>query len=253
MSLTSAAREIGQRLRHTRLFHLAPRGLDCFTDIAVALPKLRIETIFDVGANVGQSTKTYVDLFPASRVFCFEPVGQTFHRLQDNTKHNPQVRCFQLAFYSSRGHGAMWVQDCSELNRLVNETETPSEGQQHALEKAEMRTLDEFCATEKIQHISYLKIDTEGSDLEVLKGGESMLSGQQISLVEVEASMNPQNKQHVPFCELKEYLERHRYYIFGIYQPVHEWPTGAPILRRTNPVFISEASIPSTIGGLSQF
>jgi hypothetical protein len=31
------------------------------------------QTIFDVGANKGQTALTYARLFPAARLYCFEP------------------------------------------------------------------------------------------------------------------------------------------------------------------------------------
>ena len=66
-----------------------------------------------------------------------------------------------------------------------------------------------------------------------------MLRRGAIDLIEVEAGMNPDNELHVPFEQLKAFIEQHRYLLFGIYEQRHDWPTGRPILRRCNAVFIS--------------
>ena len=120
--------------------------------------------------------------------------------------------------------------------------ETPGD-RSVATESVDVVTLDEFCQTKGIDQINYLKIDTEGGDLEVLKGALNMLTGQKVDLLELEAGMNPGNKKHVRFETLKEFLESHGYFLFGIYEQVDEWPTKEPQLRRTNPVFISSRLI----------
>jgi hypothetical protein len=93
-----------------------------------------------------------------------------------------------------------------------------------------------------------MKIDTEGADLDVLKGAERMLNEQRIDIVKVEAGMNPTNHLHVPFEVLKNYLESKHYFLFGIYEQKHEWPTKHPHLRRTNPIFISQQVIENNRG-----
>ena len=110
-------------------------------------------------------------------------------------------------------------------------------------ESVDIVTLDEFCHSKRIDQVNYLKIDTEGGDLEVLKGAVNMLTEQRIDLVEVETGMNPRNSRHVPFEAIKKFLESHGYFIFGIYEQVSEFPTGEPHLRRTNPLFISHRTI----------
>ena len=39
--------------------------------------------IFDVGANVGDVTKEYSAMFPNSKIYCFEPVPNTFKELKN--------------------------------------------------------------------------------------------------------------------------------------------------------------------------
>ena len=106
----------------------------------------------------------------------------------------------------------------------------------------DVTTLAAVCETEKIDWISYLKIDTEGGDLEVLKGAEDLLAQQRVDLVEVEAGMGPDNELHVPFGVLQGYLEQRDYVLFGIYEQAYK-RAGAPNLRRTNPVFMSSRMV----------
>lgn len=84
-----------------------------------------------------------------------------------------------------------------------------------------------------------MKVDTEGHDLEVLQGGEKLLTEQKIDVIQVEAGMNPSNRHHVPFEALKSYLESKSYLLFGIYEQTGEFMSGHPVMRRANCVFIS--------------
>lgn len=241
MGYKGALKKLAERLTGTHILRSLPRGVDVFNDIATALPTYRIDIVFDVGANLGQSAKTYLSRLPSAHIFCFEPISVTFDQLVQTFKDNNQVHCFQCALGSSQGMGQMLSQGTSSMNHLLDVSEI--ENIEEAVENVEIQKLDQFCDSYRINHINYLKIDTEGNDLEVLKGAAKMLAEQRIDLVEVEAGINPDNKYHVPLSVLKDYLELHSYYLFGFYEQMNEWPTQEPHLRRTNPVFISRHMI----------
>jgi len=230
------------------IFRSLPHGIDVFQDIEKYLPEQRIETIFDVGANVGQSALTYIKKFPTARILSFEPVPESFAQLQRSVARHPLVRCFPLGLAAEAGSGRMLVSGTSSENRLVSEAKPAFDEQDRVSTSVELQTLDGFCDTEAIRTIHYLKIDTEGGDLDVLRGAEGLLIRQDVDLVEVEAGMNPRNTHHVPFEALKEHLEKRRYYLFGIYQQRREIFTDEPHLRRTNPVFVSQRVIDSNRG-----
>src|SRR5262249_54865627 len=129
----------------------------------------------------------------------------------------------------------------SEMVRIIDRPEAG--GTSGRTEEVEMDTIDRICQQSAVERVSYLKIDTEGGDLDVLKGAEQMLSSQRVHLVEVEAGMNCRNRRHVPFEALKDHLERRNYFVFGIYEQMCEWPTMEAHLRRVNAVFVSEHMI----------
>lgn len=243
MRLKGSIKRLAEQLTGTRIIRNFHRGVDVFNDIEVSLPDYRIDTIFDVGANIGQSANRYVALFPSTPVYCFEPVAETFRQLLSNTKHSAQIRCYKLALSSSNGRGTILSRGTHWGNRLLDESENLLKNSEMPTEQVDVITLEEFCKSEIIEQISYLKIDTEGEELEVLKGAENMLKERRIDLVEVEAGMNPNNKIHAPFGALKDYLEQYDYFLFGIYDQVNEWPAKEPHLRRSNSVFISHSMI----------
>ena len=137
----------------------------------------------------------------------------------------------------------MALQGSSDMFFLLGQSKESPINKDVPTESVDIVTLDEFCRTKRIDHINYLKIDTEGGDLEVLKGAVGMLTEQRIDLVQVEAGMNPTNSRHVSLESLKAFMESHMYFLFGVYEQENEWLTREPHLRRTNPVFISQQMI----------
>ena len=208
-------------------------GVDVLTDVKRLLPSFSAEIIFDVGANVGQSAEVFQYHFPQATIWCFEPFPDTFKTLKENCSKWQKVVCEKVAL----GATAKQVYVCEGRSSAENTVTVTPEGD--ATQQVAMTTVDEFCRRHDIETINFLKVDTEGHDLEVLKGASSMLQQQKIDFVELEAGMNPENDYHVPFAELTLFLESLGYRLFGIYDQMHEWKEPKPVLRRSNPVFIS--------------
>lgn len=231
-------RRIKHRLEHAlgvKLLRGLPLGNSVFVDVRKVLPDYRGEVLFDVGANVGQTANEFAFWWPDARILSFEPVAQSFAALCENTAHLSNVKCFQLALGAEPGTTQMLLAGQAVSFRIVQEGQSEN-GQ---TERVSLDTVDAVASRLSVDSISYLKIDTEGHDLHVLRGAASLLERGAIELVEVEAGMNPENELHVPLEHLKSFLEGFGYLLFGIYEQRHDWPTGRPILRRCNAVFIS--------------
>jgi FkbM family methyltransferase len=219
-----------------------PFGIDPLYDIQKTLKGYYLRLIVDVGANIGQSTNAFIDRFPQSQIHCIEPVSGTFDELKRNTASFENVHCHNLGFGARNFQTSLEIDinASSRMHSLINPNKTDDQsGYQN--ETICIRTLSAFCSEYGIGHINYLKIDTEGYDLEVLKGGRELLDLGAIDFIEVEAGMNPGNTYHVSMMEIKDFLEKAGYFIFGIYEQVHEWPTERHFMRRSNVLFISEA------------
>ncbi|SFR99036.1 FkbM family methyltransferase [Sphingomonas jatrophae] len=197
-------------------------------DVLVDLSRLvKPAMIFDVGANIGQSSQKFARRFPSAAIHCFEPSAASAQRIRERKLRGVEVHA--LALGSEAGTATLTLGADPATFRIADGGD----------EAVAVDTIDAFCATRSIQRIDFVKIDTEGHDLEVLKGAAGMLAAHRIAAVQVEAGMNPENKLHVPFEALKAYLEGHGYRLFGFYDQASEWPTRQPHLRRANPLFVS--------------
>jgi len=68
----------------------------------------------------------------------------------------------------------------------------------HHLIKLPMTTLDEMVAKRKLKNIDFIKIDTQGSELDVLKGGKDTVSKAEFILLETQ---NLEYNKNAPFTE----------------------------------------------------
>jgi len=239
-----AVRRAFERLTNTHIYRTLPRGIDRFADIANSLPNLQIEIVFDVGANIGQSARSFLANFHDARIYCFEPVDATYRQLERRLRGHRAVETFKLALGAERGLGTMVLEGIPEMFYLRRGV---GEAMLSPVEQVSVETIGDFCDSRGIERINYLKIDTEGADLDVLVGAETMLLRQQVDVIEAECGMSGRNTRHVGLDRLTSYLEERNYLLFGIYEQVNEWPTRAPNLRRANPVYISQTTIAANI------
>jgi len=193
-----------------------PLGLDHVHDVARFLGSAtNLKVVFDVGANEGQTAAHYVRAFPSAQIYSFEPVAATYKSLVQRVSKCQRVRTFQLAFADSNRTARIQLVPVSGLNSLRNEL---SNGCSSSCgELVTLRTLDSFCAEENINHIDLLKTDTEGFDLEVLKGAEAMLRARQIQFILAEVTFQLGNTYHTSFFRLAEYLHRLEYHFVDLY------------------------------------
>ncbi len=216
-------------------------GIEVMDDIQKCLPYYPIQTILDVGANIGKSAIRYRQKWPSARIESFEPFQHAYRILCENTQVL-NVRCHNIALGSYSGY--LDVQISAEDKHSSRNSLIP-ENNIHDItklktERIQMTTLSEFCVQQNIPFIDFLKIDTEGYDLEVLKGGASLLQSASVFMIQTEVSMNPMNTFHMGLEPIYTYLEKLGYMLFGIYSQVHEWNPKRPILRRADAVFICE-------------
>ncbi len=233
-------RILAERLTGTRIFRHLPVGIDEYVDVKSRFPRHDFVCLLDVGANTGQSALQMRRHFPRAEIHSLEPIAATFAELQRNTRALG-IRVHHLALGAANGEIEVRLPadgKHSDLNTLVvGKPETG--GVKYKSEVVGVRTLASFCLEAGISRIDFLKIDTEGFDLEVLKGAGSWLGEQRIPLVLVEVSMNPTNTFHAAFDEVKRFMEERSYYLFGLYEQTHEWKANKPLLRRANVLFVS--------------
>jgi FkbM family methyltransferase len=143
-------------------------GLPEYDEMTFLLRFLRKEDVlYDVGANAG--SYSILALGCGCRVVAMEPVPATFARLQANVELNRAsdlISALNLAAGQQHGHVRMSTH-LGTGNRVLAEDEV-----QPGIE-VEIITLDEVAETHPAP--TFLKIDVEGHEIEVLRGARKVL------------------------------------------------------------------------------
>ncbi|RYY43317.1 MAG: FkbM family methyltransferase [Chitinophagaceae bacterium] len=208
-----------------------PRGADLYHDLYRSFNKEMFRTVFDVGANVGQSALKYSEVFPTAEIYSFEPVKATYETLFLNTKQIPRIHTFNTGMGKEKTMLKININANSTINSLLR----PSESNQ--TEDIAIDTISDFCTANNIATIDFMKSDTEGFDLSVLAGCSSMLEKQQIKVVMVECEPVATNNYFVSLTDLATFFSPFGYKLFGIYEQQLDW-NGNKSLLFFNAVFV---------------
>lgn len=209
---------------------ITPQTLSPFREILRRCPDQRFATLIDVGANVGQTTLAFAAAFPEARIFAFEPAEASFAALREATAALPHVSIAQCAFSAAPGTLRMIMHGTTTRNRI---TELPLSKN---VREIEVQRLDAWCERRGIDHVDLLKVDTEGHDLDVLKGATGLLP--RVDFVQTEVSMNRYNRFHVSFFDMFDFMTEQGFHLFWLHGQAFEG-RGYPVLRRADPIFIN--------------
>jgi FkbM family methyltransferase len=174
------------------------------------------EIIFDVGANIGDWSKKVLSISKSVTIHLFEPLPSEFTKLQNNIKspgtfiHNiamSDVSCEQLIHYYP-SHPAL-----SGLYRRNENVEKRMNLHSEDI-KVKVSTVSSFCKENRIDHIDYLKIDTEGNEFNVIRGSESILKTGGIKMIQFEYGACYKDSN----ARLKQIFEYLTFYGFSVFR-----------------------------------
>ncbi len=134
--------------------------------------------IIDIGAHIGISVLYFKQLYPNSHILAFEPNPISFEILKQNIETNglDNITLINSAVYSQNGISTLYIDD-SEQNwhsnsSLLKNSWTGSEKTKPI--QIQSTRLDSY--VKNISTIDMLKIDTEGSEENILKSHKDILS-----------------------------------------------------------------------------
>ena len=210
-------------------------------DIRARLPDLEIGLIFDIGANVGDTVARFRHRYPGATIHAFEPVLSTYRTLAAKMRDDAGVRCHNTALSRASRQVTISAKANGKKNRILQGAGADT-GANATVQTVTTETGDRFCSTNGIDRIDFLKIDTEGHDLEVLAGFEGMLGAGNVGIVQIEVGMSKRNTLHVNIAEAIASMYGQGYDLFRIYEQKFNG-NGLPIGQRADLVFVSDRLI----------
>jgi FkbM family methyltransferase len=141
---------------------------------------------FDVGANTGHWSHAALTVWPHCHVHAFEVAPATHQELATSSA---------FAAYSGRAtfhdFGLSDTAGSLQMYYFPGHSELTSVNLRHEQHvaipfDARLTTLDVFCRDQNIESIDFLKIDVEGTEHRVLKGGRALLEAQKVACIQFE-------------------------------------------------------------------
>jgi len=123
--------------------------------------------VVDVGANIGDTTLCFSSrVGDSGLVVAIEPHPRTFHYLQGNLRLNrtKNVSALNIALGSQRGEVQFIDQKQDDMNRVVENGGSL---------RVSIKALDDI--VDPHRRVNFLKLDVEGFELPVLRGGDATL------------------------------------------------------------------------------
>jgi FkbM family methyltransferase len=145
-----------------------------------AAPSCRV--LFDVGAYDGDWTLSALKANPAAEIHCFEPIRAHYQQLVAQSLPE-RVICNATALSDAPGTAPMYTKSRSLHDRRGPGSEGPRDNESELVART---TLDAYCTQMAIPVIDFLKIDTEGHDLAVLRGGAQMIRDGRVKRIQFE-------------------------------------------------------------------
>jgi FkbM family methyltransferase len=182
-------------------------------------------TIFDIGANRGEITSKYTELFPEATIFAFEPFPDSFKILESEFSTNKRIECFQKALGAVNTKSNLFVNRNVDTNSLLSPIKMGLSSDQQVknvgVMEVEVCTIDEFCRNRCIDTIDILKLDIQGSELSALRGASGFLRDKRIKLIYTETYFKKQYENQPLFHDLSKFLEQYGYYLQDFYNPIY--------------------------------
>ncbi len=171
--------------------------MDAFLLQKELLSKIEDPIIFDVGACVGDVSLIYRNLFPNSMIYAFEPYNQAFDTLLIKTKEK-NIKCLNLAVGDISGKGTLNLNAAFPANSLLASHEKGNENWDDGgmlttigTQEVIICTIDGFLKENNIGQVDILKMDSQGTEYDIIMGAMDSIQKGKIKLVYTEIITAP--------------------------------------------------------------
>lgn len=198
----------------------------------------------DIGAYRGSVTANLLEEFPNAIGMLFEPTPESFNYLIKNFSDNTNLKLFNLALSDKVSESEFYLCDDGAQNSLLNTQMAANYNKTNV--KVEL--LDDCMASNyPSSKIDFIKIDTQGNDLNVLKGGINIIK-KYMPVILTEIIFIPLYKNQGNYYEQLDFMDNLGYKIAGIYD-VHYHESG--VIAYADFLFLSKEKFEKLSAGIS--
>lgn len=178
-----------------------------------------INKIFDIGANVGNYAMVMRKLGFEGNIVSFEPLSETFKKLQKNAAKDNNWETINIALGDKDGESEINIagnnDSSSILEMMPSHSKSAPESSYIGNERIKVNKLDTlFENLYRKGDNAFVKIDTQGYELNVLQGAEKSLS--HIKGIQIEMSLVQLYDGGILYKEMIDLIEKKGFSLFSI-------------------------------------
>jgi FkbM family methyltransferase len=181
-----------------------------------------IDCVLDVGANAGQYGTFLRRIGFRGQIVSFEPVGSVYDRLERSARSDRKWTCYNVALGDRKQNKAINVYESSVFSSFLEATDY-SKGIWNSLKTRRMETVNVVRLDDMFQEIVtktgcdnfFLKMDTQGYDINVFRGGTGSLP--KIKALQSEVSLISVYENMPRTYDVLNEFHSKNYFISGMY------------------------------------
>jgi FkbM family methyltransferase len=149
-----------------------------------------IKTVLDIGANTGQFAAEIRETLPEAFIYSFEPLKDCYETLADAMKNDMKFKAFNIALGDSNEEVEMNRSSYSASSSILKMAQVHKDLYPHtkgeSKEKISVRKLDDMKEIRgaTLDKEILVKIDTQGFEDKVIRGGTAFLKDVKYMIVE---------------------------------------------------------------------
>jgi FkbM family methyltransferase len=189
--ITRTIKTFAYLLENPRLFILRQQGGDISTFIALNQPwlhDLMIATVIDIGANKGQFALTIHALFPEASIYSFEPLPDCYQKMLHRLQGVKNFSAYNIGIGDSSDELTFQANAFTPSSSFLPMKNAHKElfpfTQNIQKIKVKVQTLDSITQTIPLTEPLLIKIDVQGYEKQVLRGGEQTIKQAKIIIIE---------------------------------------------------------------------
>jgi len=192
--------------------------------------------VVDVGCRWGFAD-AWEDLGDRCEIVGFEPDTVESQRLREHYRDRPWVRIVPHALGAAPTGATLYITRepaCSSVYPPIDEVvdRHPRLEPQRMVraEAIELIALDDWCAENAFDNVDLIKLDTQGSELDILRGAERALES--VSIVQTEVEFNPMYEGQPLFGDIDRFLRERGFVLWHFDNLSHHRQHGSRVSLR---------------------
>src|SRR5688572_33421182 len=169
---------------------------------------LSIKTVIDIGANTGDYVEFLNRFFRPETVYAFEPLASCQPRLQQLAEQLGNMQVFQVALDDHEGEETFWENEYGPSSSLLHVSDIHKQAFPHTERESQATVkvvrLDDVLDAGTLGQDVLIKIDVQGVEDRVIRGGRAVFGAAEMVLIEM--SFEQMYEQQPIFDEINDLL-----------------------------------------------